>query len=132
MKYELTLNGKTYLVEVELAEPMTMEQYSAYAPMPAAPAVPVVPTAHAADAPADAPAPVAPGAGTCVAAPMPGTILQVAVTAGQQVREGQLLCVLEAMKMENEILAPHAGTVSQILTAKGAGVDTGDALVVLL
>lgn len=119
MKYELTLNGKTYLVEVELAEPMTMEQYSAYAPAPAA------------DSPAAVPAPVVPGAGTCVAAPMPGTILQVAVTVGQQVREGQLLCVLEAMKMENEILAPHDGTVRQILTARGSGVDTGTALVVL-
>ncbi len=128
MKYELTLNGKTYLVEVELAEPMTMEQYSAYAPTPAAPAMPASP---AADSPAAAPAPAAPGAGTCVAAPMPGTILQVAVAVGQQVREGQLLCVLEAMKMENEILAPHDGTVSQILTAKGSAVDTGTALVVL-
>lgn len=126
MKYELTLNGKTYLVEVELAAPMTMEQYSAYAP-----AAPAASAAPAADSPAAAPAPVAPGAGTCVAAPMPGTILQVAVTVGQQVREGQLLCVLEAMKMENEILAPHDGTVRQILTAKGSGVDTGTALVVL-
>ena len=62
---------------------------------------------------------------------MPGTILKVNVTAGQAVKEGDLLCVLEAMKMENEILAPKAGTVTQVIAAKGASVNTGDALVVI-
>jgi biotin carboxyl carrier protein len=60
---------------------------------------------------------------------MPGNILKVAVTAGQAVKEGDLLCVLEAMKMENEILAPKAGTVTQVAVSKGATVDTGAALV---
>ena len=70
-------------------------------------------------------------AGEAVNAPMPGNILKVAVTAGQAVKEGDLLVVLEAMKMENEIFAPKAGTVAQVLVAKGATVDTGATLVVL-
>ena len=62
---------------------------------------------------------------------MPGTILKVNVTQGQAVKEGDLLCVLEAMKMENEIFAPKAGSVVQIVAAKGASVNTGDVLVVI-
>jgi len=89
-------------------------------------------------APAAGPAPVAaaapvtaPAAGEAVNAPMPGTILKVNVTEGQSVKAGDVLCVLEAMKMENEIKAPKDGKVVQILTTKGANVDTGAALVVL-
>ena len=62
---------------------------------------------------------------------MPGNILKVNVTAGQAVKEGDLLVVLEAMKMENEIFAPKSGTVSQVVVSKGASVNTGDALVVI-
>ena len=62
---------------------------------------------------------------------MPGTILKVNVTAGQAVKEGDLLVVLEAMKMENEIFAPKAGTIAQVLVNKGSSVDTGAALVVI-
>ena len=62
---------------------------------------------------------------------MPGTILKVNVTQGQAVKAGTLLCVLEAMKMENEIMAPKAGTVAQVVTSKGASVNTGDVLVVI-
>ena len=62
---------------------------------------------------------------------MPGNILKVCVTAGQSVKEGELLCVLEAMKMENEIPAPKAGTVAQVVVSKGASVNAGDVLVVL-
>ena len=62
---------------------------------------------------------------------MPGNILKVCVTAGQSVKEGELLCVLEAMKMENEIFSPKAGTVAQVLVAKGATVDTGATMVVI-
>ena len=62
---------------------------------------------------------------------MPGTILDVKVAAGQAVKAGDLLMVLEAMKMENEIFAPKSGTVSQVVVSKGASVNTGDALVVI-
>ena len=62
---------------------------------------------------------------------MPGNILDIQVTEGQQVAEGDILVILEAMKMENEIMAPHAGTVKTISVAKGASVETGDLLVVI-
>ena len=126
MKYEISLNGRSYEVEVELAAPMTCAEFAAYAPAPAA-----VPAAAApAEAPAAAPAaPV--GAGECVTAPMPGNILKVSVSVGDRVAEGQVLVILEAMKMENEIMAPCAGTVTQVLISKGATVDTGAAMVVI-
>ena len=128
MKYELTLNGRTYEVEVELAEPMLMQEFQSYAPAPAAPAAPVVEAAPSAT-PAAAPAVTC--AGEKVDSPMPGTILKVNVAAGQTVKEGDLLVVLEAMKMENEIFAPKSGTVSQVAVSKGASVNTGDVLVVI-
>ena len=62
---------------------------------------------------------------------MPGNILKVNVAVGQAVKEGDVLVILEAMKMENEIMAPRAGTVAQVLTSKGSNVDTGATLVVL-
>ena len=71
------------------------------------------------------------GAGEPVNAPMPGNILKVNVTSGQAVKAGDVLCVLEAMKMENEIMAPKDGTVTQVLVSKGANVDTGAPLVVI-
>ena len=74
-------------------------------------------------------APVA--GGEPVKAPMPGTILDVKVKAGDVVKGGQTLCVLEAMKMENEIPAPKDGTVAQVVVTKGASVNAGDALVIL-
>ena len=128
MKYELKLNGRTYEVEVELAEPMQMQEFQSYAPAPAAPAAPVVETAPAAVVPA---APSVTGDGECVDAPMPGTILKVNVAVGQTVKEGDLLVILEAMKMENEIFAPKGGTVTQVLVEKGAAVNTGAPLVVV-
>ena len=62
---------------------------------------------------------------------LPGTILRVNVAQGQAVKEGDVLCVLEAMKMENEIMAPKSGSVAQVVAAKGASVNTGDVLVVI-
>ena len=131
MKYEITLNGRIYEVEVELTEAMMMQEFQSYAPAPAAPVVPVVEAAPSV-APAAAPAaPAVIGAGEKVDSPMPGTILKVNVAAGQSVKEGDLLVILEAMKMENEIFAPKGGTVTQVLVEKGAAVNTGDVLVVI-
>ena len=128
MKYELKLNGRTYEVEVEFAEPMRMQEFQAYTPAPAAPTALVV---EAAPAVAPAAAPAVTGMGEKVDAPMPGTILKVNVAAGQTVKEGDLLVILEALKMENEIFAPKGGTVTQIFVEKGASVNTGDVLVVI-
>ena len=130
MKYVLTLNGKKYEVEVEVAEPMRMDEYATYAPAAVAAAAPA-PAAEAAAPAAPASAPVVSGSGEAVTAPMPGTILKVNVQNGQAVKEGDLLCVLEAMKMENEIFAPKSGTITQVLTSKGSAVDTGAPLVVI-
>lgn len=126
MKYEVSLNGRTYAVEVELAEPMLMQEFNTYAPAPAAPAAPVV---EAAPSAAPAAAPGAPVNGTSVNAPMPGNILKVNVAPGQAVKEGDVLLILEAMKMENEIMASCSGTVSQVFVTKGATVETGAPLV---
>ena len=130
MKYKVTLNGRTYEVEVEAGKAILLDEYEAIAPAPVA-AAPVA-AAPAAAAPAAAPAaPVVTGAGEAVNAPMPGNILKVNVQNGQAVKAGQVLVVLEAMKMENEIMAPKDGTVTQILVNKGSSVDTGAPLVVL-
>lgn len=130
MKYKVTLNGRTYEVEVEAGKAMLLDEYEAIVPTAAPVAAPAAAPAPVA-APAAAPAPAAPVAGEAVTAPMPGNILKVNVTAGQAVKEGDVLVVLEAMKMENEILAPKACTVKQVLVSKGATVDTGATLVVL-
>ena len=130
MKYKVTLNGRTYEVEVEAGKAMLLDEYEAVVPSaPAAPAA--VPVAAPAAAPAAPAAPVVTGAGEAVNAPMPGNILKVNVTAGQAVKAGTVLVVLEAMKMENEIMAPKDGTVTQVLVQKGSTVDTGAPLVVI-
>ncbi len=124
MKYVVTLNGKNYEVEVTESEAVLLNVSGAAAPV-AAPA-PV------ASAPAAAPAAAAPSAsGTNVPSPMPGTILSVNVAAGQAVKTGDVLLVLEAMKMENDIVAPCDGTVKQVLVSKGSTVNTDDILVVI-
>ena len=128
MKYKVTLNGRTYEVEVEAGKAMLLDEYEAIAA--AAPAT----------APAAAPAPVAApsaapaaslAAGEPIKAPMPGVVLKVQVQQGQAVKAGQVLVILEAMKMENEIVAPKDGTVAQIVAAKGASVESGAPLVIL-
>lgn len=118
-KYRVNVNGQAYDVSVEDLTPG-----SAQAAAPAAPAAQA-----AAPAPAAAPAaPAAAGAGT-VKAPMPGTILAIKVSAGQQVKAGDVLLILEAMKMENEICAQGDGVVSQIRVQAGTTVNTGDPLI---
>ena len=108
-RYNITVNGKAYDVAVE-------ELDAGSAPAPAA-------------APAAAPAPVAEG--TKVTAPMPGTILDIKVAVGDTVASGQAICVLEAMKMENDVNAPCAGKVLSINTTKGSAVETGAVLAVI-
>ena len=114
-KYNVNVNGTAYEVTVEEI------QGGAAAPVSA-------PAPAAAPAPAPAPAPAAAGAGEPVNAPMPGTILDVKVTAGQAVKSGDVLMILEAMKMENEIMAPKDGTVTSVSATKGASVQSGDVL----
>lgn len=100
-KYRVNVNGTAYEVEIE--------------EMAGAPVA----------APAAAPAPAASGAGESINAPMPGNILSVNVAAGDTVKKGQVLMVLEAMKMENEIMAPRDGKVTAVAVAKGAAVESG-------
>lgn len=127
MKYKVTLNNRVYEVEVEMGQAMLIDEYDAVAP--AAPAAPTaVPEAPA--APAAVPA-AALASGEVVKAPMPGNILKINVAPGQKVEEGDVLIVLEAMKMENEIVATKSGTVAQVAVSKGAVVETGAPLVVI-
>lgn len=124
-KYNITVNGNTYEVLVE-----EVGGASAAAPVYTAPAftAPV-----AAPAPAAAPAPKAQGTAgaNAVTAPMPGTILDVKVSVGQAVKKGEVICVLEAMKMENDIPAPCDGTIASVNVQKGASVSANDVIVTL-
>ena len=121
MKYKVTLNNRVYEVEVEEGSAMLVDEYALAAPVPAPAA-----------APAPAPAAAAPlAAGEVVKSPMPGNILKINVAQGQAVKEGDTLIVLEAMKMENDVVAPRDGTVAQIVVTKGAVVETGSPLVIL-
>ena len=137
MKYKVTLNNRTYEVEVEEGEAMLVDEYEAYAPAAAAPAPAAAPAAAApvaAAAPAAAPAAPAGGAlaaGEVIKSPMPGNVLKINVTPGQKVNEGDVLLILEAMKMENEVVSTKTGTVAQIVVDKGAVVETGSPLVVV-
>ena len=128
MIYKVTLNGKIYEVEVEKGEAMIRAEYDAAAPVAPAPAAPAAPVAAAPGAaPAATPAPAAAGEGV-VQSPMPGNINAVKFSAGQSVKAGDVIIILEAMKMENEIVAPKAGTLKGVFVTKGATVNTGDAL----
>ena len=132
MKYKVTLNNRVYEVEVDAGEAMLVDEYEALAPAAPAPVVAAAPVSVAAAAPAAAaPAAASLAAGEVVKSPMPGNILKINVSAGQKVNEGDVLIVLEAMKMENEITATKAGTVAQVAVTKGQVVETGSPLVVI-
>ena len=123
-KFIVNVNGTSYEVEVEEVGA------SSSAPVMAAPA-PVAAPAAAAPVAAPAPAPAAaPAGGTAVKSPMPGNVVDIKVSNGQSVKKGDLLVVLEAMKMENEIFAPQDGVVT-VVTSKGATVNSGDVLISL-
>ena len=124
-KFNITVNGASYQVEVEevIAAP-------AKAAAPAAKPAAAPAAAPAAPAAAAAPAVVADG-DTPVKAPMPGKIIRLVAEAGKAVKKGDVLMILEAMKMENEILCPADGTVKQVAVNKGASVNSGDVLVVI-
>ena len=128
-KFKIKVDGQEYLVE--------MEEIGAVAPAaPAAPVAPVAPAApavEAAPASAPAPAPVAatPAGADAMPSPMPGNILRILVNVGDTVTENQPLLILEAMKMENEIVAAKAGVVAGIHVKEGQVVNPGDALITI-
>ena len=115
-KYNVTVNGTAYEITLEVVDAADVKA------TPAAPAATPAPAVAPAAAPAD---------GESVNAPMPGTILAVNVQNGTAVKKGDVLMVLEAMKMENEIMAPCDGTVASVNVTKGAAVDTGAVLCVI-
>ena len=132
-KFNVTVNGNVYEVMVEevgagaaVAAPVAAAPVAAPVAAPAPAAAPV-----AAPAAAKPAAPAGTAGAVSVSAPMPGTILKVNVTVGQAVKKGDVLCVLEAMKMENDIPAPEDGTIASIAVQKGASVNSGDVLVTM-
>ena len=121
MRYMVTVNGRQYDIMVQPVDALA-GQASAFVPAP-----------QPAPAPMAAPAPAAAvhTGNVEVVSPMPGSVWQLNCSVGDVVAEGQTLLVLEAMKMENDIVAPQAGTVKQVLVSKGTTVETNDVLVVL-
>ncbi len=130
-RYKVTVNGQSYDVAVE---EIGGASSSPVAAAPATAAAPIAPAPVAASAPAPAPAVSTAGVAGAVTvkAPMPGTVLSYKVSVGQSVGRGDVLLILEAMKMENEIVATQAGTVAALRTNAGASVNTGDPLVDLV
>lgn len=126
MKYWVTVNGKKFEVEVDQATDGQAVNASGNSSTAAGrTANPAVPASTPAVSPVT---PAKPGDGESILAPMPGTILDIKVSEGQSVKKGDVLFILEAMKMENEIMAGHDGTVVKITVASGASVKTGDSL----
>lgn len=124
MKYVVNLNGKKYEVDVSESDAVLLNVSDAAPVAPAAAPVQAAPAAAA-------PAAQSTAEGAKVLSPMPGTILEVKVQNGQAVKAGDVMFILEAMKMENDIVAPQDGTVKQIVVSKGASVDTDAVLAVI-
>lgn len=135
-KFKISIDGTQYLVEMEevgAPQPTPADAAPAAAAPAPAPAPVPAPAPAAAPAPAPEPAPAAPAAAGSFAqtAPMPGTILDIHVKVGDVVAANQPVMVLEAMKMENEVVAEQAGTIASINVEKGAMVNPGDTLFTL-
>lgn len=133
MRYNITIDGRTFEVEVDRDNAMLLDEYAAFAPTAPTPAesAAAAPASEAPAVPAGAAAAPSLAAGETVNAPLPGTVLRVNVSQNQAVKAGDVLVILEAMKMENEIVAPRDGTVVQIVTPEGSQVETGAPLLVL-
>lgn len=136
-KFNITVNGKSYEVDVEeIGGSSAPSPVRKQAPAPTQPAAPmaspeVAKPATPAPAPTAAPSAAPVTGGEVISAPMPGTILDIKVNVGDHVANGAVLVILEAMKMENEIMTPVAGKVLSINVSKGASVNSGDVLVVI-
>jgi biotin carboxyl carrier protein len=130
MIYVVTINNTEYEVEVEIGKASIVKTTAVtYAqPQAASPATTPLARAAAQTVPVAASSVTSPEGAVPVKSPMPGTILDVKVSVGTTVKRGDILLILEAMKMENEITAAHDGTVVQIAVQKGASVSTGDLL----
>ncbi len=128
---KITVNGVTYDVQVEEVGGAVASAPVSAAPVAAAP-VAAAPAAAPAPAPVAAPAAAAPIAGAeSIDSPMPGTILDIRVKAGDSVKKNDVLMILEAMKMENEIVAPRDGVIAAVCVSKGEAVNSGSALISL-
>lgn len=128
-KFMINVNGKSYEVDVE---EITGGAQPAAFTAPAAPATPAAPAAAPAPAPAAKPAAPAGAQGAVsVTAPMPGTVLQIKAKAGDAVKRGQAVVILEAMKMENEIVAPQDGVIASVNVSQGDSVNNGDVLMTM-
>ena len=128
-KFNVTVNGVAYDVEIE--EVGAVASAPVAAPAPAAAPAPVAAPAAAPAAPKAAPAAQGKAGSVSIKAPMPGTILKINVKVGDAVKAGDVVCVLEALKMENDICAPQDGVVSSVEVAQGASVATDAVLVTL-
>jgi len=132
-KFNITVNGKSYEVDVEevggVSMPSPVRRQEAPKAAPAPTSAPAAAPSPAPVAPVQAAAPVT--GGESIKSPMPGTILDIKVNVGDAVNSGDVLVILEAMKMENEIMAPNAGKVLSVNVSKGASVNSGDVLVVI-
>ncbi|WP_165212486.1 acetyl-CoA carboxylase biotin carboxyl carrier protein subunit [Streptococcus tangpeifui] len=131
-KFKISIDGKEYLVEMEeIGAPVAPTPAPVAAPASAPTVEAPQPAESAPAAPAPSPAASAPAGADAMPAPMPGTILKILVNPGDTVSENQPLMILEAMKMENEIVASSAGTISAIHVKEGQVVNAGDGLITI-